>query len=151
MQPKNYPAETLGQEDLTVLQGAILDDVVKGRTHPLAVCGVYFWPGLLLVDFKDEKTAECLAGVTPKLAAWKGPQLYTKRGHDIPPMHNATVYLPRGADKSVEYAVAYMLKAQNCGLKTETWRHLRGSLKDAGLRLNLSIDEDLQQKRGVPT
>ncbi|XP_017494029.1 PREDICTED: uncharacterized protein LOC108382140 [Rhagoletis zephyria] len=139
--PVNYPAVSLSADDLTTLQVVIMDEVFKGWMHPLAFFGVYFRPGMLLVDCKDESTAMWLKNVAGNLEGWQGPPLCTKRGDDIPPTHNLTVFLPRGADKSPEYAIG-LLRGQNEGLNALRWRIINSSIEDTGLRLNVGIDEE---------
>ncbi|XP_036335954.1 uncharacterized protein LOC118746232 [Rhagoletis pomonella] len=139
--PRDFPAVALSSDELTDLQDAIMDAVSNGWSHPLVFCGVYFRFGLLLVDCKDERTAAWLAQVTPKLEGWKGPALCTKRGDEILPLHNVTVFLPRSADKSAEYALG-LLKAQNEGLNTSAWRVISSSIENTGLRLHMGIDEE---------
>ena len=55
--PRNYPAEVLGAEELPVLQDSIVDEIYNGCGYTASFHGVYFRPGMLLDDCKDEKTA----------------------------------------------------------------------------------------------
>lgn len=71
----------------------------------------------------------------------EGAVLCVKRGDDIPPMHNMSIFLPRSADKSSDYAFG-LLRAQNVGLNTPAWRVISSAIEDNGLRLNVGIDED---------
>ncbi|XP_036346989.1 uncharacterized protein LOC118756323, partial [Rhagoletis pomonella] len=139
--PCEYPAAALSPEDLTRLQDAIMEEVFKGWSHPLVFCGVYFRSGMLLVDCRDEKTATWLAEKAPALEGWKGPGMCTKRGDEIPPVHNITVFLPRSADKSAEFALG-LLKAQNEGIHTSAWKVVCSTTEENELRLFLGIDEE---------
>ncbi|XP_017470014.1 PREDICTED: uncharacterized protein LOC108361776 [Rhagoletis zephyria] len=139
--PCEYPAAALNSEDLTRLQDAIMEEVFKGWSHPLVFCGVYFRSGMLLVDCRDERTATWLVKKAPALEGWKGPEMCTKRGDDIPPVHNITVFLPRSADKSAEFALG-LLKAQNEGIHISAWKVVSSSVEENGVRLFLGIDEE---------
>ncbi|XP_036346066.1 serine/arginine repetitive matrix protein 2-like [Rhagoletis pomonella] len=138
--PCDYPAAALSPEDLTKLQDAIMDEVLKGWKHALVFCGVFFRSGMLLVDCKDERTAAWLVDKAPNIEGWEGPALCTKRGDDIPPVHNISVFFPRCADKSAEYVLG-LIKAQNEDIHTAAWKVVSCGAEDNGLRLNLGIDE----------
>ncbi|XP_017463133.1 PREDICTED: uncharacterized protein LOC108356540 [Rhagoletis zephyria] len=117
-----------------------MDEVLKGWKHALVFCGVFFRSGMLLVDCKDERTAAWLVDKAPNIEGWEGPALCTKRGDDIPPVHNISVFFPRCADKSAEYVLG-LIKAQNEDIHTAAWKVVSCGAEDNGLRLNLGIDE----------
>ncbi|XP_036321109.1 uncharacterized protein LOC118735459 isoform X1 [Rhagoletis pomonella] len=139
--PQEYPAMSLTPEQLTSLQDIIMHEVLRGWTRPLIFTGVYFRPGLLLVDCRDEATAEWLRQTVPSLNGWEGPALYTRSGDDIPPTHNVTIFLPWSIDRGQDYALG-LLRAQNESLNTSLWRVMEAKVEDGYLRLNVAVDED---------
>nr|XP_036231165.1 uncharacterized protein LOC118683199 [Bactrocera oleae] len=139
--PLNYPAETLGSEELTVLQDLLMEEVFRGSRYKASFHGVYFKGGILQVDCKDERSACWLREIAPKLAGWNGPILCAKKGDEIPPMHSMTVFLPRCAGKPYEFALG-LIRNQNDGLNTSAWRVTSSTEEDSGWRLNLSIDDE---------
>nr|XP_036223155.1 uncharacterized protein LOC118681682 [Bactrocera oleae] len=139
--PLNYPAETLGSEELTVLQDLLMEEVFRGSGYKASFHGVYFKGGILQVDCKDERSACWLREIAPKLAGWNGPILCAKKGDEIPPMHSMTVFLPRCAGKPYEFALG-LIRNQNDGLNTSAWRVTSSTEEDSGWRLNLSIDDE---------
>ena len=66
--PLNYPAETLGSEELTVLQDLLMEEIFRGSGYKASFHGVYFKEGMLQVDYKDERSATWLREIAPKLA-----------------------------------------------------------------------------------
>ncbi len=138
--PLNYPAETLGSEELTVLQDLLMEEVFRGSGYKASFHGVYFKGGMLQVDCKDERSACWLREIAPKLAGWNGRMICAK-GDEIPPMHSMTVFLHRCAGKSYEFALG-LIRNQNEGLSTSAWRMINSKAEDSGWRLNLCIDDE---------
>ncbi|XP_018802718.1 PREDICTED: uncharacterized protein LOC108977476 isoform X1 [Bactrocera latifrons] len=139
--PLNYPVETMGAEELTALQDLLMEEIYRGCGYPVSFHGVHFKGGILQVDCKDERSANWLREITPKLEGWKGPVLCAKRGEDIPPMHSMTVFLPRCADKPFEFALG-LVRNQNEGISISAWRVVYSKLEDSGWRLNICIDDE---------
>nr|XP_036228414.1 uncharacterized protein LOC118682784 [Bactrocera oleae] len=139
--PLNYPAETLGSEELTVLQDLLMEEIFRGSGYKASFHGVYFKGGMLQVDCKDERSADWLREIAPKLEGWKGPVICAKKGEDIPPMHSMTVFLPRCAGKPYEFALG-LIQNQNEGLSISGWRVVTSKIEDSGWRLNLCIDDE---------
>ncbi|XP_039950045.1 uncharacterized protein LOC120767826 [Bactrocera tryoni] len=139
--PLNYPVETMGAEELTALQDLLMEEVYRGCGYPVSFHAVHFKGGILQVDCKDERSADWLREIAPKLVGWKGPVLCAKRGEDIPPMHSMTVFLPRCADKPFEFALG-LVRNQNEGINTSAWRVVYSKVEDSGWRLNICVDDE---------
>ncbi len=139
--PLNYPAETLGSEELTVLQDLLMEEIYRGSGYKASFHGVYFKGGMLQVDCKDERSADWLREIAPRLEGWKGPVLCAKKGEDIPPMHSMTVFLPRCAGKPYEFALG-LIQNQNEGLSISAWKVVTSTVEDSGWKLNLCIDDE---------
>lgn len=143
--PQNYPAEALKPEELTVLQNLLLDEVFRGQNFAASFLGVEFKGGMLQVECKDERSANWLREVAPKIGGWKGPALCARRAEDLPVMHSMTMFLPRSDDKPYEYALG-LVKNQNLGLRTSSWRVASSKMEELGgmkgWRLNLYIDDE---------
>uniref|UniRef100_A0A034WG81 DUF4780 domain-containing protein n=1 Tax=Bactrocera dorsalis TaxID=27457 RepID=A0A034WG81_BACDO len=139
--PLNYPAETIGSEELTILQDLLMEEVYRGCGYPVSFHGVHFKYSMLQVDCKDERSANWLREIAPKLLGWNGPVLCAKKREDIPPMHTMTVFLPRSADKPYEFALR-LIKNQNRGINTSSWRVVYSKVEDSGWRLNICVDDE---------
>lgn len=61
----------------------------------LVFTGIRIRPGLILVKCATEDTADWLRTIVPKMPGWKGTELTTCPGDDIPGAHMLTVYLPK--------------------------------------------------------
>ncbi|KAK9707746.1 protein of unknown function (DUF4780) [Popillia japonica] len=130
---KAYPETTLSANAQAAVEEAIVEEMFDG------------WePGLILVECESPHSAERLRLKVPVLKNWKGAQLTTCKGEDIPKSHTATLFLPRSQEQAHEKLLA-LIEAPNEGLRTGVWSVL--SLKDEGKGqlLRVGIDDSSHQ------
>ncbi|XP_039969056.1 uncharacterized protein LOC120780886 [Bactrocera tryoni] len=139
--PRNYSAEALGSEEQTALQDGLVNAPFMGDEYTGSFNGIYFKGGMLLVDCQDDKSATWLTEVGPRLEGWKGPLLCVKRGEEIPQVQSMTVFLPRSADKSYDFALG-LVKNQNLGLSTSEWKVVASKVEGTGWNLNITVDDE---------
>lgn len=129
--PKEYPAKSLTPEELTQLEECLVEEISLsyGKEEELSFSGIHFKAGLLVVECESRATADWLCRVVPKLSTWKGIELATREGADIPKPYTVSLFLPRSAGQSVERAL-HLLGVQNKGLRIADWKVI--SLRDEG-------------------
>ncbi|KAK9730125.1 protein of unknown function (DUF4780) [Popillia japonica] len=127
--PKAFPETTLSADEQAAVEEAIMEEMFDGWEHKIQFAGIHFRPGLILVECESPHSAECLRLEVPVLKNWKGVQLTTCKGENIPKSHTATLFLHRSQGQTPEKRLA-LIQAQNEGLRTKVWNVL--SLKDEG-------------------
>lgn len=129
--PKEYPVKALTPEELTQLEECLVEEISLsyGKEEELSFSGIHFKAGLLVVECESRATADWLCRVVPNLSTWKGIELATREGADIPKPHTVSLFLPRSAGQSVERAL-HLLGVQNKGLRITDWKVI--SLRDEG-------------------
>lgn len=137
--PKEYPQVMLSPEQLTALEEAVVAEMVKTTARGLQFSGIHFRSGMVLVDCESEQTAEWLVQMSPRLKAWKGPELVARRGDDIPKSHTISIFLPRSKGQDTK-ALLRLIEVQNAELSTNTWRVMNAKEQGHGQVLTIGID-----------
>lgn len=138
--PLNYPTESLNQAELEEIERAIFWDMAEAVNVELRFNGLRFKAGMLIIECIDEPTAEWVRGVVPNLSTWKGVQLSTREGDDIPKPHTITLFLPKCTSHE-EQRIINVLGVQNHKLHVADWKVIRGTLVENGLLLNIGVGE----------
>ncbi|XP_043071739.1 uncharacterized protein LOC122322798 [Drosophila grimshawi] len=138
--PVDFPRVMLSHGDLSVLEEAIIDEIIaSGGDVVVSFAGIHFRVGFLVIECFDETSADWLRTATPRLQSWKGVPLECKVGDDIPSPHCITLYCPRSADRSTE-SLLVLLRSQN-GIETDTWKVISRRNEGGGALLVIGIDE----------
>lgn len=138
--PQKYPDESLMQQDLEEIEEAIFREVLhSGKIEP-SFNGIKYKPSMLLIECKNGATAAWLKAVVPALALWKGVELTTKEGDEIPKPYTITLFLPK-CHKEVEGQIINYLAQQNQSHHITEWQVIRGRTETNGLLLTIGIGE----------
>ncbi|XP_055854262.1 uncharacterized protein LOC129918001, partial [Episyrphus balteatus] len=137
--PKEYPDATLGTDELTALEEAIIEEVSLGWKHKLQFNGIHFKTGLLVVDCAGQQTADWLKEKAARLSTWKGTALVACLGENIPKLHTITMFLPRSKDQEDQKSLA-LIEAQNDGLCVKAWKIIKSKAEGKGKLLVAKID-----------
>ncbi|XP_043070321.1 uncharacterized protein LOC122322403 [Drosophila grimshawi] len=126
--PVGFPRVMLSHGDLSVLEEAIIDEVIASDGDvAVSFVGIHFRVGFLLRI------------ATSRLQSWKGVPLECKVGDDIPSPHCITLFCPRSAARSTESLLA-LLRNQN-RIETDTWKVISRRNEGGGALLVIGIDE----------
>lgn len=127
--PREFPEHTLSADEQTAVEEALVEEMYSGWEHKIQFRGIHFRPGFILVECETPQSAEWLRIKVPQLKNWKGVELTTCKGEDIPKAHTVTIFLPRSQGQTAE-KLLQLIEAQNADLRTAHWKVL--SLKDEG-------------------
>lgn len=138
--PRAFPENILSKDDQTAVEEALVEEMCFGWEHKIQFRGIHFQPGYILVDCETPQSAEWLRVKVPQLKGWKGVELMTCKGDDIPKAHTITIFLPRSQGLNAEKLLK-LIEAQNEKLRISDWKIL--SLKDTekGHILRAGIDD----------
>ena len=139
---EDYLSTMLSSKELTSLEEAIVEEIFNtatSRTTKVMCTGVFFRPGMLIINCEDQETVAWLREAVNNLPAWKGAKLITKVGDEIPRGQNATLFIPRWKGKNFETLLT-IIGSQNKGLSTSLWRVLQSKEEEKGTLLRVSID-----------
>ncbi|EDW04833.1 GH23164 [Drosophila grimshawi] len=138
--PVSFPRVMLSHGDLSVLEEAIIDEVIASDGDvAVSFVGIHFRVGFLVIKCSDETSADWLRIATSRLQSWKGVPLECKVGDDIPSPHCITLFCPRSAARSTE-SLLVLLRNQN-RIETDTWKVISRRNEGGGALLVIGIDE----------
>lgn len=139
---ENNPEDMIKPEECTWLEEAILDAILteNGET-PISFTGIYFKPGVLLIDCQNEYSAKWLGRTAPTLAGWTGPKLRVAPADEAPKSATIVINFPRSAEKPDE-KILEMLRLQNTGLNTKAWKVLKATSDGENRKITLQVDDE---------
>ncbi|XP_043072165.1 uncharacterized protein LOC122322845 [Drosophila grimshawi] len=139
--PVGFPRVMLSHGDLSVLEEAIIDEVIASDGDvTVSFVGIHFRVGFLVIECSDETSADWLRIATSRLQSWKGLKGHEcKVGDDIPSPHCITLFCPRSAVRSTE-SLLVLLRNQN-RIETDTWKMISRRNEGGEALLVIGIDE----------
>lgn len=137
--PRDYPKVHLSHEELCKLEESILDEMESAEwATPLIFTGIHCRTGHLVVDCKDQQTANWLFEVGASLKTWTGISLCVKLNDDVPLPYTFTAFCAMSANRTNEGILA-LLENQN-KLDTSLWKIVARRNEGGGALLTIGID-----------
>lgn len=138
---KEHPAKILTNEELGEIEDALITELLLAKVdESINFDGIFFRSGMLQVNCNNDTTVEWVKKVAPKLSQWKGPELMTCVGDEIPRDHVITLFLPRSQGRE-DSALLQLLENQNKDLNIPSWKILKTKNEGEGVLMNLGIDD----------
>ncbi|XP_011196046.2 uncharacterized transmembrane protein DDB_G0289901 [Zeugodacus cucurbitae] len=144
---KGFPEVILETDDLSALEERIVDAVANSSAESkLQFERLLRKPGLLVVDCANQKTADWLIDIIPKLTNWEGAELAICYEEDIPDAYVMTLSLPRSAGQDYDQTLS-LIQSQNSDLTTDSWEWVQE--REDGDRSILTIRVDKESHAAI--